>query len=133
MQRTTLQELEWIHDCVIYNIVYGSEPNGRSIKLSMRCPADLGYAPWEGENLVLVAIDVAMSQHVMWGVTGPETIDAIRPGISASARERAMDASRRGALFPSLEFTVSFHSGSSLEVVCEHVEVDVRRAAPLRL
>jgi len=125
MRQTTLIELAWIHDCDLLGILYDFGQEGRSIKLSIRCPTDLEYAPWEGKDLVLAAIDVALSRHVMWGVAGPESIDAIRPGVSAAARESTLDARRRGIRFPSIELSISFHSGSSLEVICERLEVDV--------
>ena len=126
MQSTTLKELEWIHDCVLTDVLYdASSESVRSIKLSMRCPTDLGYAPWDGKGLVLVAIDVAVSKHIVWGVAGAETIDAVRPGISAAVRESTREARRMGVRLPSLEFTVSFHSGSELEVICDRLEVAV--------
>jgi len=91
----------------------------------MRCPTDLGYAPWEGKNLVLAAIDVAVSKHVVCRVAGPETIDALRPGISGDLRESTMAARQMGMRFPNLEFTICFHSGSSLEVICQELQVDI--------
>jgi hypothetical protein len=127
MQPTTLKELEWIHDCVLLNVLYdASSDAGRSIKLVMRCPTDLGYAPWEGKRLQIVAADVALMKHVLWGVAGPETIDAIRSGVSDAVRESTMEARRMGARFPSLEFTISFSSGSAIELICQEVQVDVR-------
>jgi hypothetical protein len=89
----------------------------------MRCPSDLGYAPWEGKNVVLVAVDVAVSIYTTWGVAAPETIDAIRPGVSTTIQESTVKARRMGARFPGLEFTISFHSGSVLEVICQDVQV----------
>src|SRR5215211_4184530 len=101
MQSTTLEELEWLHDCALLSVMYDtSSEAGQSIRLTMRCPVDLGYAPWAGKNLVLAAIDVAMSNHVVCGVAGPETVDAVRPGISAAVRESTMEARRMGVRFP---------------------------------
>lgn len=71
MRQTTVEELAWIHDSTLRDILYDFGQDARFIRLRMRCPADLGYAPWEGKDLVLVAIDVVMSQHVVWGVAGP--------------------------------------------------------------
>jgi hypothetical protein len=64
MQPATLKELEWLHDCDLLSVLYDTsgEP-GQSIRLRMRCPADLGYTPWDGRILVLVAIDVAAAKH----------------------------------------------------------------------
>jgi hypothetical protein len=126
MQPTNLKELEWLHDCVLLHVVYDIPSNaGWSIKLAMRCPADLGYAPWEGKTLTVTAIDVATSTHVVHGVAGQETIDAIRPGISAALRESTMEGRRMGIRFPDLEFTVCFHSGSAIQVICQKLQVDV--------
>jgi hypothetical protein len=130
MQPTTFEELEWIHDCTVLSLFFDTSSDaGRSIALTMRCPTDLGYAPWEGKKLVLAAIDVALSKHVLRGaVAGPETIDAIRAGVSTALRESTMKARQIGVRFPNLEFSISFHSGSSLEVICRELQVDVVKA-----
>jgi hypothetical protein len=127
MQPTTLKELEWIHDCVLTSLLYDiSNDAGRSLKLTMRCPEDLGYAPWNGKTLVLTAIDVAIGSFFVCSVEGPETIDAVRAGISSTVRESTTAARRMGARFPNLEFSVSFHSGSELEIICQEIQIDVR-------
>lgn len=126
MEATGLKELEWIHDCVLNHILYDTSSRaGRSIKLAISCPTDLGYARWAGKDIVVVAIDVAVSKHVVWGVAGPETLDAVRTGVSAEVRQSTIEARRKGARFPSLEFTISFHSGSALEIICRDLQVDV--------
>jgi hypothetical protein len=127
MQSTTLEQLDWLHDSVVHNVVYdASGDSGRLVKLAIRCHAQSGYAPWEGKDLVLAAIDVAVSKHTVWGwVTAPETIDAIRPGVSAAVRDSTLEARRMGARLPNLEFTISFHSGSLLEVICRELQVEV--------
>jgi hypothetical protein len=126
MQATTLKELEWIHDCALLGVLYDTSSDaGQSIRLTMRCPTDLGYAPWAGKTLVLAAIDVAMSKHIVCGVAGPETIDAVRPDISVAVRESTMEARRMGVHFPNLKFTIRLHSGSALEIICRELHVDV--------
>jgi hypothetical protein len=125
MQSTTLKELRWIHDCILHSITYdASSGSGRSIRIAMRCPPDLGYAPWEGKNLVLVAIDVALSKHFVRGVGGPEIVDAIRSDVSADVQESMVQAMKLGARFPNLVFTMTFHSGSMLEVVCQDLQIE---------
>lgn len=64
MQTVTLDELAWIHDCVLLNVVYDASSNaGRNVTWTMRCPNDLGYALWQGKIIELVAVDVAMLRH----------------------------------------------------------------------
>jgi hypothetical protein len=126
VQSTTLTELEWVHDCTLLSVIYDTVSEaGRSITLTMRCPTDLGYPAWEGKDLVLAAVDVAVSKHVLWGVAGPETIDAVRAGVSTSLRDSTEEVRRAGGRFPSLEVTISFHSGSLLEVVCHELQIEV--------
>ena len=126
MRPTTLKELEWIHDCLLLNALYdASSESGRSITLTMRCPTDLGYAPWAGRSLVLAAIDIAVSQHIVFGLAGTETIDAIRPGVSTGLQESTREARRAGVRFPDVEFTISFHSGATLEVICRDLQVEI--------
>jgi hypothetical protein len=123
MQTTTLDELKWMHDCTVQHVVYDASGDAaRSVKIAMYCPLDLGYEPWAGKKVTLVAGRVAFARHLVWGVAGAETVDAIRPGISDSTRQSVDEAKRLGACFPGLEFTVSCHSGSTLEIICHSVE-----------
>ena len=126
MQLTTLEQLKWIHDCVLVGLAHEISSDGvRLIRLTIECPPDLGYEPWEGKTLLLAAVDVAVSQYFLWSVAGPETIDAIRPGVLTDIRARMTEAKEMGMRFPGLEFLISFHSGSLLEVVCKELQVEV--------
>jgi hypothetical protein len=124
MQTVTLSELAWMHDCVLINIVYdASNDAGRNVTWTMRCPDDLGYASWEGKTIELTAVDVTMLRHFAWGVTGKETINAIRPGISDAAKDSTMDARNAGVCFPDVEFTMDMHTGSFVEVICSKLQI----------
>jgi hypothetical protein len=127
MQSITLQELEWIHDCVLFDVVYDAAKDSvRSVKLTMDCPRDLGYAPWEGKKLVLFANDVWLMNHTArGGIAGLEIIDAIRSGISNATQESTKEARRLGMQFPNVELSVSFTSGSEIEIICRTLEVDI--------
>ena len=107
---TTLMELQWLHDDTVLDISYGSAPDGeRHIRLSLRCPSDSGYTPWQGRNLVLIANDVSLSQHLTVGNPTPETIDAVHPSISLQSRGIMDMAAQLGARPGSTELTISFH------------------------
>jgi hypothetical protein len=123
MQAISLDELRWIHDCTLLKIVYdASSSDGRSVTMSILCPRDLGYEPWNGRHLTLVSTKLAMAKQLVWCTAGVETIDAIRPGISRETRQSIEEAQKRGARFPELELTISFHSGSTLELICQGME-----------
>jgi len=125
MEPTTLKQVEWIHDCVVRNIVYDASKAERSLSISMDCPHDLGYQPWAGRRIVLTAVDVAAIRQSVWATANPETIDAIRPEITTDFQKNTAGFRRLGVRFPSLEFTASFHSGSALEVICESLQVTI--------
>ena len=127
MVPTTLKELGWLHDSVVLSVSYdASQAAGRLVKLAIRCHPDCGHAPWAGKNLSIAAVNVAVLKHVLWGwVTEPETIDSIRPGVSRAVEESTVESKRMGLLFPDLAFTVIFHSGSFLEVICQTLQVDI--------
>ena len=126
MQPTTVDELEWIHACELLQLTYSAPGSGpRSIELTFDCPPELGHAPWQGKRLVLAAVDVFVSEHFMFAIANPESIDAIRPGISAQLRAKIAKAIEIGVVFPDIELTVTFHSGSSLELICRELVVRV--------
>ena len=93
------------------------------IELTIDCHPDLGYPPWNGKSLVLAAVDVYVSEHIVFAIANPESIDAIRPGVSVELRARIARAIQMGARFPGLALTVSFHSGSSLQLICRQLMV----------
>jgi hypothetical protein len=127
MRSVTLKEIEWLHDCVLLGMSFDTSANGeRLVTIRIRCPADLGYSLWDGKTLLLMATDVAFSRHVVWGyVAGPEVVDAIRPGVSDAVQESTIEARLRGAHFPKTEFTMTFVSGSVLEIICDSLQIDV--------
>lgn len=127
MQKVTIDELAWLHDCDLHSVAFEAASDGsRTVRWTISCPSDLGHAPWAGKDLVLVAIDVAMLRHFAWGTTGRETIDAIRPGVSRAAAETTRAPREAGMRFPDIQLTVDMHSGSSMEVICGGLEVGAR-------
>jgi hypothetical protein len=116
------EELGWIHDCSLSRITYiGSDP--REITIEISCPADLGYPPWEGKTVEVIATGVRASRHTMIGTVGTDMVDAVRPGISSEFENYLAPARKVGWKFPPTAFTVAFTSGSTMELVCEQVTV----------
>ena len=121
----TIKELDGLHDSDLLSVLYNtSGDTDWSIKLTIRCPNDSGYVPWDGKLLVLSVIDVASSNYSVWGVAGSETIDHVYPGVSATLREGTMKGRPIGAHF-NFEFTIKFISGSILEVICQDIQVEI--------
>jgi len=123
MQHTTIKELQWLHDSDVLNIEYDfTNEQAWSIRLTLRCPTDLGYVPWEGKVLVLLVADVIRSNYSVCGAIGPETFDRINPGISHMLQEDASQLGQSGEY----AFTITFISGSILEVICQELLVEIR-------
>jgi hypothetical protein len=118
---TDLQELEWLHDCTVTQIVLDVSSSGRrDLSILMRCPSDLGYERWNGRGLTLRARDIVELRYQLFGsVTAPETIDAVTPGISSTKSPAPLNRS------DVLKFTVVFHSGSDMQIACNTIDVAV--------
>ena len=126
MRATSLDELAWLHDCDVTKIAYDfTREDGKSIALTMRCPEDLGYAPWEGKTLTLVLVDVRASRQILWSTHGLESLDAVQPGISDDMRQEILRTTKLGARYRGLECTLVFHSGSWIELICRELQVDI--------
>jgi hypothetical protein len=125
MQPTTIKELDCLHDSDLLGIMYDTSGDADwPIRLTILCPDDMGYAPWDGKLLVLSAIDVVRSKHVVCRIANSETIDHVLPRVSVDLREGAVRARGPYAHF-NFEFTISFISGSTLEVICQELQIEV--------
>ena len=79
---------EYLHDCDLERMVYEPDaPSGRTLSLTLTCPHDLGYEPWNGKRIVLRATDVHAMQLFTWPVGGGETVTGVHPHISERMRE----------------------------------------------
>lgn len=125
MRPTTIKELDWLHDSDLLSIMYDtSGDDDWPIRLTIRCPDDMGYAPWDGKLLVVSAIGVTRSSHVVCGVRRGETFDHAYPGVSDALRKDAMKSSTVEADF-NFEFTITLISGSKLEIICQDLQVEI--------
>src|SRR5512143_3865422 len=98
-------------------------PSGRTLSLTLTCPHDLGYEPWNGKRIVLRATDVHAMQLFTWPVVGGETVTGVHPHISERMREVLLRSTLRRS-WP-FEVHVEIASGSWLEFICEKVEIVV--------
>jgi hypothetical protein len=125
MQPTTIKELGRLHDSDLLSVMFDTSSDADwPIRLTIRCPEGMGYAPWDGKLLVLSVIDVVSSNYAVWCVEGRETIGEVDPGVSVALREGAMKGRPIDAHF-NFEFTINFISGSTLEVICQDLQVEV--------
>jgi hypothetical protein len=125
MLLTDFQKLDYLHDAKCLEIAWDcTSPSGRILRLLAVADSEAGFSLWEGKELIITLSDVVATRFMSWGFqTGQETIDAWRQGVSDSLERECQSLRASGISVPSLRFSISFHSGSCLEVVCSEVSV----------
>jgi hypothetical protein len=122
---TDIQLLAFLHDAKCVEINWDcTSSNGRSIRLFVIADIEAGFSLWDGKALQISLCDVAAVRFTGWGfVTGDENVDSWQQGVSESLELECQALALRGISVPSLRFSISFRSGSTLEVVCSDVSV----------
>jgi hypothetical protein len=117
--------LAYLHDAICFQIVWDcTNPNSRKLRLKVKVHEDAGYAPWNGKELELTLSDALALEFEAWGFcVGFETIDSWREGVSDALRHECKGLESMGIRLPSNFFTIAFHSGSILEVICSEVSI----------
>jgi hypothetical protein len=114
---------EVLHDCALREIVYGlSDPKHRRLVFVLDCPKDMGDDEWNGKRLFITAEGIFYFQYTGWAHTVTvETLDTWRRGVSMATDAELQRAAQSGLIAPNERFTVVFHSGSCMELVCENL------------
>lgn len=126
---TDFQLLAYLHDAKCSEITWACTiPNGRTMRLLVTADREAGFSSWDGNKLLITLSDVVAVQFTGWGfVGGDENIDSWREGVSESLERECKSLLAKGCTVPPLRFTISFRSGSYLEVVCSEVSVVEKR------
>ncbi|MEO8879907.1 MAG: hypothetical protein ABI446_05875 [Gemmatimonadaceae bacterium] len=121
-------EFGWLHDSIITSIEFRVADNGnRNLEMHMDCPSDCGYEPWEGKKLTVLVSDIALMMHTVFGMqTGKESINFVENGISDITRAKMRAWEHRKFGIDPEAYTIVFHSGSMIEVLCSTIAVLVR-------
>lgn len=120
-------EFGWLHDSTVTSIEYRVADNGdRNLELQMDCPSDCGYEPWEGKSLTLLVSDISLMLHTVFGMqTGEESINFVENSVSDLTRAKLRGFENRGLRIGPESYTIVFHSGSTIELICSAIEVHV--------
>lgn len=127
---TSLRDLEWLHDERLLSLRFDAATDGgRVATLHLACAQDAANPAWAGRQLTVRFRGVARVLYAGIAVSAAaDTVDAIRPGVSEQLRASTSNARRLGIEFPASEATISFHSGSMLELIFDSVTIDVVQA-----
>jgi len=125
-------ELAYLHDSEVLDISYVlTNPDSRTVIMRLQGDPEMGYSAWEGKVLRVTASGVFLFRCEGWGHTcDRETLDGWGKGVSAVTQAELARHATLGFRVPDLRFTVTLHSGSSLELVCDQVNVEVVAGQP---
>jgi hypothetical protein len=119
-------DLAWLHDAVATEFRYEIAENGnRRLTIFITANPNMGHPTWDGHRLKLTAHDVLLLKWTALGhSTNEESIDAWREAVINSFSEIGPFLDMGGRT-PAQAWKVSFHTGSSFDLVCERVTVSI--------
>jgi len=122
---TDFQVFAYLHDAKCSEITWAcTKPNGRAMRLLVTADREAGFPLWDGKNLLITLSNVVAVQFTGWGfVGGDENIDSWWQGVSESLERECKSLTAKRIAVPLLRFSITFRSGSTLEVVCAEVSV----------
>lgn len=120
-------KLDYLHDGRLHEVnIIALEKSRRDIQIRLTCSTTAGLPEWEGKPLLLVAKDVFYSNIILLGhMAGFDSIDSCEMRISSETEEKLRKFASDGLVIPAVPLSVSFHSGSSVELVCWQLDVEV--------
>jgi len=115
-----LNYLAYLHDARCLELTWDcSRPDERAIRMKVVIDPEVELPCWNGKTLLINLSDVVAARFMGWGYTvGEDCIDNWRQGVSDFLERECKVLILKGITVPSLKFTISFRSGSELEVIC---------------
>jgi hypothetical protein len=120
--------LAYLHDSVCIEIRWDlRSANRRDLHLFVEVDKDAGYPLWNGKRLTVTLTNTVAARFVSWGfVRGDENIDSWWQDVSSSLEYECERLAAQGLLVSRLRNTITFRSGSTIELACEQVMVEER-------
>ena len=115
-----LDHVAYLHDARCLEVTWDcSRRDQRAIRMRVVVDPDAELPSWNGKTLLINLSDVVAARFMGWGYTlGEECIDSWRQGVSDVLERECKVLISKEITVPSLKFTLSFRSGSELEVIC---------------
>ena len=120
--------LSFFHDADCNSLCWNcQDPSIRRVIFDVKVDDDIEFDTWVGQNVSLVFSDVVACRFVGWGVQiGQERIDTILEDISTELTDECKQLQSAGYNVPPFRFTIVLGSGSTIELVCQEVAVEMR-------
>src|SRR5437879_5746010 len=115
--------LAFLHDAKCTEIVWDcNNPDSRTLHIGAIADSEAGYPLWDGKALRITLGDIVAARLIAWGYTmGDESFDSWRVGVSDSFESECKALTVTGIAVPPVRLSISFRSGSTLEVACSGV------------
>jgi hypothetical protein len=124
MKITNTELLEYLHDAVVDGMSLDVVLESKNLVVNVTCDEDCGYDNWAGRRVAVTLSGVIVASAMLFGhVAGKDSVQSFREGISAATHQRLAELGQIGIPAPSTLLTLSFQSGSEVEVACAGVDV----------
>jgi hypothetical protein len=115
-----------LHDARLLGVQVDFSTEVRNIAFTAAYHRDCGLASVAGKTVKLTAQDITLLQSRVHGaMANPETIDACELSVSEGATAHLKEWLRIGGRDPKTRLSLTTHSGSVWEVMCESLSLNI--------
>ncbi len=119
-------QLDYLHDAIVRSIVWKEHHDSKILQIDLRCDSECEQTAWANQHVSVVFTNVIVSHMVLLGhVAHADSFDRCHDGRSADLRARVEQMTTFGIKSPIYTLSLLFHSGSTIELACDSVEVNV--------
>ena len=128
MATALIQKIDYLHDSKVYEIsLLINESGDRQLRIDLRCDSECGYDPWNDKNLCLTFVDPIIVYCELFGhMANRETFSGWSLEVSPKLLAGIKVHTDAGLNSPKHTVSLSFHSGSIIEVACQDITIDAR-------
>ncbi len=123
-ERGELNELAYLHDAVVNEILWTDVQGTKVTRLTVTCDDECARDDWAGRQIVVTFNDVILQTSLLHGyVDGQDTFDSHSDVLSQELRESLQKLSALGIPQPRICVRIALHSGSELQLACDSVTI----------
>jgi hypothetical protein len=129
----SLDILSYLHDARLLGVQVDFSTEIRSLAFTATYHEDCGLASVAGKTVRLTAEDVTLLEsRVRGAMTSPETIDSCDLSISDETAAHLSKWLQMGGRDPKARLSLTTHSGSVWEIMCESLSVNILENRPTK-
>jgi hypothetical protein len=120
----TQEILDYLHDALLHGVQFDLATEERNLVFIATYHEDCGLATVAGKTVELTAKDITLFHSRVFGaVCGLETIDSCNLSVSDMVATELAEFLRMGGRVPKARLSISTHSGSAWEIMCESLSL----------